>query len=81
MAKLTNHSRGLRGISLKDGSTVWLEPGQSTDIKKDDIAGALPDLGKEPTDADESDSAELDALKGQVADLTKQVETLTKPGK
>lgn len=76
MAKLTNHSRGLRGISLKDGSTVWLEPGQSADIKKDDVAGALPDLGKEPTEADDSDGAEMEALKVHVAALTKQVEEL-----
>ena len=75
MAKITNYARGPRGITLKDGSTVWLEPGQSEDIKKDDIAGPLPDLGREP-EAPVDNSSELDALKAEVADLTKQVEAL-----
>lgn len=75
MAKITNYARGPRGITLKDGSTVWLEPGQSDDIKKDDIAGPLPDLGAEPKVA-ENDDGELEGLKVQVADLTKQVEAL-----
>jgi uncharacterized small protein (DUF1192 family) len=71
MAKITNYARGPRGISLKDGSTIWLDPGQSEDIKKDDIAGPLPDLGAAPAAAssDDSDdrvaalSAEIDSLK------------------
>lgn len=80
MAKYTNYARGSRGIGLKDGSTVWLNPGESADIKKEDIAGPLPDLGQK-VEAVESDTAELDALKESVAELTKQVETLTKPAK
>lgn len=76
MAKITNFSRGLRGISLKDGTTVWLEPGESADIEKKDVAGALPDLGQK-ADAPVSDDKALDDLKAQVEDLTKQVETLT----
>ena len=75
MAKITNFARGPRGISLKDGSTIWLDPGQSEDIKKDDIAGPLPDLGTAPavseTDGDDDRvsalSAEIDSLKAQVA--------------
>lgn len=71
MAKITNFARGPRGISLKDGSTIWLDPGQSEDIKKDDIAGPLPDLGTAPavseTDGDDDRvsalSAEIDSLK------------------
>lgn len=77
MAKITNYSRGLRGISLKDGTTVWLEPGESTEIDKKDVAGALPDLGQK-ADAPVSDDKALEDLKAQVADLTKQVEDLTK---
>ena len=76
MAKYTNYSRGSRGIGLKDGTTVWLEPGESADLKKEDIADPLPDLGQK-AEAVETGSEELDALKQQVADLTKQVEALT----
>ena len=75
MAKFTNYSRGSRGIGLKDGSTVWLEPGESVDLKKEDVAEPLPDLGQK-VEAVETGSEELDALKQQVADLTKQVEAL-----
>ena len=75
MAKITNHARGPRGISLKDGSTIWLDPGQSEDIKKDDIAGPLPDLGVAPAVASSEDSndrvaalsAEIDSLKADHA--------------
>lgn len=77
MAKITNYSRGLRGISLKDGTTVWLEPGESADLDKKDVAGALPDLGQK-SDAPVSDDKALDDLKAQVESLTKQVEDLTK---
>lgn len=76
MAKITNYARGSRGITLKDGSIVWLDPGQSADIKKDDIAGPLPDLGREPEEPVSNDD-EVSALTAQVADLTKQVEALT----
>lgn len=96
MAKITNHAPGLRGILLVDGSTVWLEPGKSADIKKDDIA-SMPDLG-EPgaANADLANAAgEIDDLRAEVtmlkddnevltkanADLAKQVEALTKPAK
>lgn len=76
MAKITNYAAGPRGITMKDGSTIWLDPGQSQDIKKEDIAGEMPDLGRAPDkkDAGESDVA---ALQDQVSDLTKQVEALT----
>ena len=69
MAKITNYARGPRGITLKDGSMIWLDPGQSEDIKKDDIAGPLPDLGTEPNVSDDDGEAvaalraEIDGLK------------------
>lgn len=73
MAKITNYARGPRGITLKDGGTIWIDPGQSADIKKDDIVLPLPDLGTEPTFADEGDTdariaelrTEIDGLKAQ----------------
>jgi len=77
MAKFTNYARGSRGISLKDGSTVWLEPGESADLDKKDVAEPLPDLGSKPKGGSEDDASELAALKDQVAALTKQVEDLT----
>ena len=70
MAKITNYARGPRGITLKSGEVIWLDPGQSEDIKKDDIAGPLPDLGTEPNVSDDDDGnavaslcAEIDGLK------------------
>lgn len=78
MKKFTNYTPGLRGINT-DAGTVWIEPGDTVEIDAKSILGAIPDLGKAP--ATESDTSELDALKATVAELTKQVETLTKPAK
>ncbi len=72
MAKFTNYTRGPRGISLKDGSTRWLNPGESADIAKGEVVEPLPDLGRQ--DDIPADSAEFDGLKELVAALTKQVE-------
>jgi hypothetical protein len=74
MKKYTNHSPGLRGINTDQG-VVWIETGASAQIDPKTIIGELPDLGK-ASDAKASDTAELDALKVQFAELTKQVETL-----
>ncbi|AIT81601.1 hypothetical protein [Novosphingobium pentaromativorans] len=76
MAKFTNHARGPRGISLKDGTIKWLEPGQSIDLKQADIVEPLPDLGKASEAA--VDTGAIDELKARVTALTKQVEDLTK---
>ena len=77
MQKLTNHTPGPRGINT-DAGTVWIEPGETVEIDPKSIKGDLPDLGKAPDGkASGGDSADLKALKAQVADLTKQVETLT----
>ncbi|WP_288803901.1 hypothetical protein [uncultured Novosphingobium sp.] len=77
MKTLTNHTQGPRGINTDTG-TVWIEPGETVEIDPKTIKGALPDLGKAPdAKASAGDSADLKALKAQVADLTKQVEDLT----
>ena len=76
MAKFTNYARGPRGISLKDGSVTWLEPGETIDLKQADVVEPLPDLGKAPDASD--DTADVKELKAQVTKLTKQVEDLTK---
>jgi uncharacterized small protein (DUF1192 family) len=86
MAKITNYARGPRGITLKDGETVWLNPGESADIKKDDIAGALPDLGAEPPRNEEGDTddritalqTEIDGLKAQIEQETKRADEAEK---
>lgn len=94
MAKITNHSLGMRGILMVDGSTKWLDAGASIDLDKKDIA-ALPDMGdpskvKAADDADQVETLmqEIAMLKDDNAvltkanaELTKQVETLTKPAK
>ena len=76
MKKFTNYTPGLRGINTESG-TVWIEPGQTVEIDPKDIVGSLPDLGKKAAASD--DDGEIGTLRDQVADLTKQVEALTKP--
>lgn len=70
MAKFTNYARGMRGISLKDGETIWLEPGESVDLDKSKIAEPLPDLGTKQDAAPSDDEA--DALRARVAELEEQ---------
>jgi len=87
MKKLTNYTPGPRGVTMKDGSVVWIKPGQTVSVEADEIV-TTPDLGDKPQverDADEEAAAALqaenDALRAQVADLGKQIETLKKPAK
>lgn len=80
MKKLTNYARGPRGVTLKDGSTVWIEPGETVEIKGE-IVEPLPDLGAKPkADEDESRADALEAenaeLKTQVADQAKRITAL-----
>jgi hypothetical protein len=74
MKTFTNYSAGLRGINLKDGTTRWIEPGETAEVDPKEIVGTVPDLGKKSDAAAEADTADLDALRDQVATLTKQVE-------
>ena len=79
MKKLTNHTAGPKGINLKDGSTKWIEPGETAEIDAGAIVGEIPDLGKaskaEPEDADLIDAIQTEnaALKKEVADLKAQL--------
>jgi len=91
MKKFTNYAPGPRGITLKSGDTVWLQPGQSESVDPSKIVEPLPDLGsKVEQDTSELDAltAERDELKAQVADQAKEIEGLradlekaTKPAK
>jgi len=76
MKTFTNHQPGPRGVNIKGGATVWLEPGESREIDEDTIEGALPDFGKPAAHADELDAAN-GALTEQVAELQQQVSDLT----
>jgi hypothetical protein len=38
MAKFTNTAEGARGINLADGTTAWVDPGQSVDLDDGTIA-------------------------------------------
>lgn len=83
MKKLTNYHLGARGINLSDGTTRWIEPGETIEIDGKDIAGEIPDLGKKPADDGDDDliasvQAENASLKDQVADLTKKLAEATK---
>jgi hypothetical protein len=83
MKNYTNHSQGMRGIRVfaskakdpSDTKVVWLDPGKSAKLDPEMLVGDLPDLGK-PGDAPANDAA--DDLTAQVADLSAQVDALTK---
>jgi len=66
--EVTNHAAGPRGINLEDGSTVWIEAGETRDISALKVKGNLPDFGK-PRDQGERDASELQALRARVAEL------------
>ena len=66
--EVTNYAPGPRGINLEDGSTVWLESGETRDISDLKVRGKLPDFGK-PADQSERDADELQALRARVAEL------------
>jgi CCR4-NOT transcriptional regulation complex NOT5 subunit len=68
--KLTNNSEGARGVNLKDGTTVWLEPGESRDFDKSEVAdngvhddfkgnGSSKAASTEPKPLDKMNKAEL----------------------
>lgn len=40
MANFTNTGPGPRGINLKDGSTVWVDPGEVVTLADKDISDA-----------------------------------------
>jgi hypothetical protein len=55
MKSFTNHTAGPKGVNLNDGSTHWIEPGETVEIDPDTISGKLPDLGKPSRAADDDD--------------------------
>ena len=73
--EVTNYQPGPRGINLADGSTVWIESGQTLDISKLAVKGDLPDFGK-PSDQSDRDASEIDALRERVAVLEAENATL-----
>lgn len=91
MKKFTNNAPGPRGITLKNGEIVWLQPGQTESVDPKEIVEPLPDFGTEPvedTSAADALVAENAELKAQVAAQAKEIEGLkadldkaTKPGK
>jgi hypothetical protein len=44
--KLTNNAPGARGVNLKDGTTVWVDPGKTVEVKDADVSHAHDDLEK-----------------------------------
>lgn len=69
---VTNYTPGLKGINLDDGSTVWVEPGQTLDISGLNVKGDLPNFGK-PGDQADKDADEVVALRARVAELEAQL--------
>lgn len=78
MKKLTNYQPGARGINLTNGTTQWVDPGQSVEIDPKDIVGDLPDLGKAPAKDDADDNDLIASVQAENADLKKQVEAQAK---
>lgn len=76
MKTLTNHTVGPKGVNLKDGTTRWIDPGESVEIDAKEVVGDLPDLGKAGDGADAEDNDLIDAVQAENAELKKQVEEL-----
>lgn len=72
MAKFTNHTQGLRGIRLKSGEMVWLDVGKSVDLKKEDIAEPMPDLGTKS--AIEADSGGDERVRLAVEEVSRRAQ-------
>lgn len=96
MAKVTNYTGGMRGLTLRaskdDGAavdTTWVEPGQEVEYDPDLLVGPLPDMGKKLDDGDTDDKdvaiaalrQENETQKATIADLTSQLEAATAPAK
>lgn len=77
--KVTNYRPGPRGINLEDGSTVWLEPGETRDISDLKVKGDLPDFGKAADQADR-DADEVVSLRARVAELEAKLKAGEEPG-
>jgi hypothetical protein len=61
--KYTNNAIGARGINLKDGTTVWVDPGETTDdLAKADIADVHADLTEGDKPLGELSKAELEEI-------------------
>jgi len=75
---VTNYTPGPKGINLDDGSTVWVEPGQTLDIGDLRVKGDLPEFGK-PNDQADKDAEEVVALRARVAELEAQLVGGKKP--
>jgi hypothetical protein len=61
--KLTNNTGGARGVNLKDGTTVWLEPGETREFDKADVTNAHEDLEEGAAAAKEAAKPAKDADK------------------
>jgi len=76
MATLKNTSKGLRGVLLRNGQTLWIEVGQSVSIASAAVKAKPSDVveGEAPEDERKSEPGPLD---GSVDDLTDHLATLT----
>jgi hypothetical protein len=61
MAKFTNTGEGPRGINLKDGTTVWADPGHTVEVDEKDATHVHADFEK-------GDKAAKDAAKDSEAE-------------
>lgn len=60
MAKFTNHGAGMRGIVLKDDTTVWVEPGETVEVEAD-VKHVHDDFKGEAKAEDAKPAAKADA--------------------
>lgn len=69
--KVTNTAAGARGVALNDGSTFYLEPGQSEDL---DVAGDLYEGVVQGSGDEQSEPGPLD---GSIDELTTHLATVS----
>jgi len=74
MKKLTNYAPGPRGVMLKSGEVVWIDPGKSATVDPAKIVEPLPDLGTKPAAVDPDEAERVEALTAENAELRAQVE-------
>lgn len=73
MATLKNVSLGLRGILLRNGERVWLEPGETLEVARAAVKllpGGVEEEGKSPLDHD-GDGKAGGSLKGEQSTAAK----------
>lgn len=78
--QITNSNAGARGVNLKSGATVWIEPGETATFDKADIASIHADLegeaGTESSGGGEKPLAKMNKTELLAAAADESIETV-----